>query len=338
MKISVVIPVYNAAPYVEAALRSVWTAAAHTDADVEAVCVDDGSTDASGALLDALAAAEPRLRVLHQPNGGEGAARTAGTAAASGDLVAFLDADDAFHPKALAAFAEAARRTNADVIRYGWRPVHSQDTPFPDFDVHASVRLVDLSARDDSLVSFCQLGTPTVISRELAGQVKWTSLTQGADMVFLLDCLKRARRVAYVDAPLLNYLTHAESISRRLTAALLTGTCAYLPLVWKGCRAVGESPSARLKTARFIAGFALLRLPGSWKKLSAPEDQATVRAAYGRLLRALADDDDLFRPWVRRALSRASRTDGSSPTITVLRLLYRALKSLPSLWFAPLAP
>ena len=337
MKISVVIPVYNAAAYLEGALRSVVTAAARTDAATEVVCVDDGSTDASGAMLDAFAAQNASgalaVRVIHQPNGGEGAARNAGVAVATGDLIAFLDADDAFHPQALAAFAAAALKARADVIRYGWKLVMVTDVPFEPFQVDDAIKAVDLRNRDDSLVKFCQLGSATVVSREIARRVKWTGLRQGADLVFVLACLGLASRVAYVDAPVLHYLTHPESASRRLTLSLLAGTCAYLPRVWSGCCEVGESPKARLATCRFVAGFALLRLPGSWRKLDSAEDRCEVRRAWRRMLGELAADECLFRPWVRRILSSASRRESSSVALPLVRGLYRALKRFPSLWF-----
>lgn len=89
--ISVVVPVYNAAAYLDVCLQSLQ---AQTCPDWEAVLVDDGSTDASGALCDAWAERDSRMRVLHQQNAGVSAARNAGIEAARGSLLAFVDADD----------------------------------------------------------------------------------------------------------------------------------------------------------------------------------------------------------------------------------------------------
>lgn len=95
-KISVVIPAYNAAPFIEKAVRSVldqtWT-------DLECIVVDDGSTDDTAAVLSGID--DPRLRTIHQPNSGVSRARNAGVAASSGELVAFLDSDDAWLPRKL---------------------------------------------------------------------------------------------------------------------------------------------------------------------------------------------------------------------------------------------
>jgi glycosyltransferase involved in cell wall biosynthesis len=96
--VSVVIPVFNAAALVASALRSVF---AQTFADFEVILVDDGSEDRE-ALDAALAEFSGRVRQIRQPNGGPAMARNTGIAAATGELVAFLDADDEWLPEKLA--------------------------------------------------------------------------------------------------------------------------------------------------------------------------------------------------------------------------------------------
>ncbi|HEX2853353.1 MAG TPA: glycosyltransferase [Opitutaceae bacterium] len=89
--ISVVIPVYNAARFVQSAIGSVL---AQSFRDFELIAVDDGSTDSSKALLDALAATDPRIRVISRPNTGIVGALNDGLAAATGEFIARMDADD----------------------------------------------------------------------------------------------------------------------------------------------------------------------------------------------------------------------------------------------------
>ena len=89
--ISIVMPVYNVAPYLSGCPDSVR---AQTFTDWECICVDDGSTDGSGDILDEYATKDARFRVIHQPNGGVSAARNAALDAAQGEWVGFLDADD----------------------------------------------------------------------------------------------------------------------------------------------------------------------------------------------------------------------------------------------------
>lgn len=97
-RVSVVIPVFNAAPLVASALRSAF---AQTFTDFEVILVDDGSED-HPALTAALAEFSGRIRCIRQANGGPAKARNTGIAASTGELVAFLDADDEWLPEKLA--------------------------------------------------------------------------------------------------------------------------------------------------------------------------------------------------------------------------------------------
>lgn len=99
-QVSVIIPCYNAGPLLLRALASVR---AQTLTDWEAIIIDDASTDDSLTLLAPVLRADPRLHLLRQPkNSGAGPARNAGIAKARGRFVAFLDADDQWHPEKLA--------------------------------------------------------------------------------------------------------------------------------------------------------------------------------------------------------------------------------------------
>lgn len=113
-KFSVIIPVYNVAPYLRECLDSVR---AQTFAGWEAVCVDDGSTDASGAILDEYAAKDPRFRVLHQPNAGVSAARNAGLRMATGEVVNFLDGDDFVASGLLEEVSRLFEKERPDLVR-----------------------------------------------------------------------------------------------------------------------------------------------------------------------------------------------------------------------------
>jgi len=94
--VSVVIPVYNGERFLRESLESV---VAQTFQDYEIVCVDDGSTDGSCALLKQYGA---RVRVIQQANAGQSAARNVGVRQATGGFVAFLDQDDRWYPSKLA--------------------------------------------------------------------------------------------------------------------------------------------------------------------------------------------------------------------------------------------
>jgi len=96
--ISVVIPAYNAEVFIERTIRSVQ---AQTHPELEIIVVDDGSTDGTAALVEALVREDPRVVLVPKSNGGVASARNLGLKMARGEFVAFLDADDLFHPDKL---------------------------------------------------------------------------------------------------------------------------------------------------------------------------------------------------------------------------------------------
>jgi len=97
-KISIIIPVYNVERYLARCLESVLT---QTFSDFEIICVNDGSTDSSAAILDEYAKKDKRIKVITQPNQGISVARNNGLKVAQGQYIYFLDSDDCIHPQTL---------------------------------------------------------------------------------------------------------------------------------------------------------------------------------------------------------------------------------------------
>ena len=89
--ISVIVPVYNVEKYLDRCVQSIVE---QTYSNLEIILVDDGSPDNCGAMCDAWAEKDSRIKVIHQKNGGLSAARNAGVAAATGEYLAFMDSDD----------------------------------------------------------------------------------------------------------------------------------------------------------------------------------------------------------------------------------------------------
>lgn len=126
---TIIIPVYNVAPYLRECLDSVL---AQTYADWEAICVDDGSTDISGVVLDEYAGKDKRIRVIRQSNAGVSAARNVGLAnvrnKGENAYVAFLDADDVFANDWLAVAAKNLHSGDVDLLRMGLTYFQDGDT------------------------------------------------------------------------------------------------------------------------------------------------------------------------------------------------------------------
>jgi GT2 family glycosyltransferase len=96
-RVSVVVPLYNKGPFIRRCVESILNQAFR---DFELIVVDDGSTDDGPAVVRGIE--DPRVRILSQPNAGPGAARNRGSEAARGELLAWLDGDDAWKPEYLA--------------------------------------------------------------------------------------------------------------------------------------------------------------------------------------------------------------------------------------------
>jgi poly(ribitol-phosphate) beta-N-acetylglucosaminyltransferase len=116
VKVSVIVPVYNPGPYLDDCINSLLRQSLSPD-EFEAIFVDDGSTDDSPARLDALAAAHPHLRVIHQENSGwSGKPRNVGIAHARGEYVFFADNDDWLGDEALERMYAFAKENGSDVV------------------------------------------------------------------------------------------------------------------------------------------------------------------------------------------------------------------------------
>lgn len=109
--ISVIIPAYNAAAFIEEALRSVLV---QTHRNLEVIVVDDGSKDATALIARSIG--DPRVRVVSQPNGGVSAARNTGLGLATGEYISFHDADDSMEPTNLAEKLQALRVYDVDWV------------------------------------------------------------------------------------------------------------------------------------------------------------------------------------------------------------------------------
>ncbi len=112
--VSVIIPVYNVAPYLREALDSVVR---QTYRNLDVIIVDDGSTDGSEAICEGYRS-DSRVRIIHQENRGLSNARNKGLDLAKGEYIAFLDSDDAYEPEFAERMLEAMENADVAICRY----------------------------------------------------------------------------------------------------------------------------------------------------------------------------------------------------------------------------
>ena len=111
--VSIIVPVYNAEKTIQRCVESIL---GQDFQDFELLLIDDGSQDASGALCDAFAQRDARVRVLHKENGGVSAARNLGLSQAQGVYLQFLDSDDWITADATTMLVRTAREYQCDLV------------------------------------------------------------------------------------------------------------------------------------------------------------------------------------------------------------------------------
>ena len=120
-KISIIIPMYNVEKYLRRCLDSVKN---QTFSDFQAICVDDGSPDRSGAIAEEYAATDGRFVVVHKENGGLSDARNAALPYATGEYIMYLDSDDFIHPQTMEIAYAMAQRDGSDIVSFTYDRIY----------------------------------------------------------------------------------------------------------------------------------------------------------------------------------------------------------------------
>lgn len=124
-KVSIVIPVYNVEKYLRECLESVKN---QTLKDIEIICVDDGSTDRSGEILDEYAKQDNRFHIIHKQNEGYGKAMNVGMAAASAPYTGIVESDDRIEADMYEKLSAIMEQTKADVIKADYYQFYQSNT------------------------------------------------------------------------------------------------------------------------------------------------------------------------------------------------------------------
>ena len=147
-KVAVIVPVYNDEKFLKQCITSIQN---QTLKNIQIICVDDGSTDSSPAILEELKEKDSRLLLLRQGNQGAGSARNLGMQYAEGDFISFLDSDDVFESHMLELMVEKAEREHLDILVCRADTFHSET---------GNVESIDWSICEDLLPDhspFCSL-------------------------------------------------------------------------------------------------------------------------------------------------------------------------------------
>ncbi len=222
-KISVIIPVYNSESYVERCIRSVIS---QSYSDLEIIVINDGATDQSVKICEALSASDDRIQLYHQENKGVSSARNRGLDIAAGKYIFFLDSDDAIHPLLLEELLWQAEDYHAEIALCEYSELYT---------VYMETALDGISIRDERpqwtviegaeseewlhkkyYDSFMRVGV--LISRETIGTARFSeTLSYGEEALFLYHLSYKKPRVAYsAKGWYYHRLYHGETLSEKI--------------------------------------------------------------------------------------------------------------------------
>ena len=219
VKISVVVPVYNAAAFLSETLESLR---AQSFQDFEAVLVDDGSTDESPSIVDDWCARDSRFRAVHIPNGGVYNARLTGIREARGAYIAFCDSDDLYRPEFLEKLFRQAERSGADLTVCGFTRedmetgrINSREMTSLGDSVWSCPALLDVLPRING-----SIWNKLYRAETLAHAIVLERPPRVAEDVMLLCSIYPfVRKVAFVPETLYRYRVRADSQVSHMTSA-----------------------------------------------------------------------------------------------------------------------
>lgn len=213
-KVTVIIPVYNTGKYLRECLDSVVN---QTLKDIEIICVDDGSTDASPAILREYEKKDPRVHILTRQHSNAGAARNQGLQHATGEYLSFLDADDFFELDMLETAYGQARKDAAEITvfrcddfnmesgRHEARPSSILEENLP-----GSRPFAGAEVKMDLFGTFVGWTWDKLFLREYiaANQMCFQEQRTTNDLLFTYFALAKAERITIVEKVLAHHRTH----------------------------------------------------------------------------------------------------------------------------------
>lgn len=205
--ISVIVPIYNAAQYLPELLKALH---AQTEYDLEILLVNDGSTDTSADVCIAAAQNDPRIRYIYQKNAGVSAARNHALSLATGEYIAFLDADDSIDPRYFEKLLQACGNADISVCNV------SVETRDGGKSFGFTVRDQTLTAQDalNLLLTRREINSGPcgkLFRREVITGLQFPALKAYEDILFVRDAFTRAQTIASTSAVAYHYYQNAGS-------------------------------------------------------------------------------------------------------------------------------
>ena len=214
-KVSVIVPVYNTEKYLEKCLDSLVN---QTLTDIEIICVNDGSTDGSLAILNKFAADDFRIKVINQNNKGQSAARNAGLSAAKGEYIGFLDSDDFADNSMFEKLYYSAKKNDSDLIMCAVNLYNDKTSQVSSDDPYFGLKIFEQQTNSDMffdnvfsyeqckdfLFRICVVPWTKLIKSNFLKEnnIKFVEGLSFEDNIFCLELLLKAKRISLFKAAL----------------------------------------------------------------------------------------------------------------------------------------
>lgn len=212
-------PIYNVEKYLSKCINSIIN---QTYQNIEIICIDDGSTDSSGAILDELAKSDNKIRAIHQANTGLIGVRKNGVAVAKGELIAFVDSDDFANSHLIGSLFENMKKHDSDIAVCSFDIVDTND------ELISSVSLDEAKADSEIAVKmlvfkdFAKTGLypmwNKLYKKELFEKIAFPSgsFNLGEDQYLNLQLLDAAKTVSFDAKHCYNYVQREGSILKTM--------------------------------------------------------------------------------------------------------------------------
>lgn len=214
--ISIVIPVYNVANYLEKCVNSLLD---QTYENIEILLINDGSKDNSGEVCDMLAQQDSRIRVIHQENAGVSAARNTALDIMNGDFVTFVDGDDFVAPDFIECMYNAACKYNADIATCGHYRVNFDGSLKKIYHLSDNPEDIICTIGKDAIMNMfyeriCSASSGSKLyKRELFNNLRFPDYIMGEDTFVVYHTFKKAALIAHTNKPLYYYVQHSASVT-----------------------------------------------------------------------------------------------------------------------------
>ena len=271
--VSVIVPVYNVAPYLPACLESIIR---QTYRNLEVLVIDDGSTDDSGRICDEYQKKDARIKVFHQANSGLSAARNAGLDRASGAWLIFLDSDDFLEPEMVEVMLKNQKAHQADMVICGYRSERENHAvricSAPEGEYTGYQAMLSAMSRGGIAASVWSRLYPS----DMFHQIRFPEGRVYEDLSVLFRILSSCSRIYVTGQPLVYYRYREDSICHT-TSMKHAQDCltACQELVTFAEQQVKEDPENRLKNK---ANACLMRHGiQNWVRLAGVGDKDTQK-------------------------------------------------------------